>query len=88
MTAAYVKTTPGLAKGDLDRVIISRKGETMKDLNEIMFAELMAAFTEYLAADPEAGRITAAEYSRLRKCWKEAAATSADLIVKHIGAPA
>ena len=60
----------------------------MKDLNEIMFAELMAAFTEYLAADPEAGKITAAEYSRLRRFWKQAAATSADLIVKHIGAPA
>ena len=70
------------------KVIISRKGEPMKDLNEIMYTELMAAFTEYLAADPEAGKITAAEYSRLRKCWKEAAAVSADLIVKHIGAPA
>lgn len=60
----------------------------MSDIYKTMYDELMAAFTEYLAADSEAGKITAAEYSRLRKCWKEAAATSAELIVKHIGAPA
>ena len=56
----------------------------MKDLNEIMFAELMEAFTEYLAADPDAGEITAAEYGRLRKCWKEGASASAELIIKYI----
>lgn len=60
----------------------------MSDIYKTMYDELMAAFTEYLSADPEAGKMTAAEYSRLRKCWKEAAATSAELIVKHIGAPA
>lgn len=60
----------------------------MKDLNEIMEDELMAAFTLYFATDPEKDEITVSEYYRLWRFWKQAAATSAELIVKHIGAPA
>ena len=94
MTAGYGKTAPGRALEVSHKVIISRKGESMKDLNEesmkdlneIMCDELMDAFTLYLVTYPERDEITLSEYYRLRRFWKQAAAISAELIVKHIGA--
>lgn len=60
----------------------------MSDIHKTMYDELMDAFTLYFATDPAKDEITVSEYYRLRRFWKQAAATSAELIVKHIGAPA
>lgn len=55
----------------------------MKDLNEIMDEELMNAFEDEISRD--GGEITLEDYHRLKKYWRQAAAVSAELIVKHIG---
>lgn len=55
----------------------------MKDLNEIMDAEIMAAFKNEISRD--GGEITLEEYKRLKRYWKQAAGTTAEIIAKHIG---